>query len=902
MPTGLLRYAFVDVLRNRRRTFSAILGVLLAITFIAGTFIAIDSSARATLDGLLGTLSADMAFLAPPSNGTLVRQAVEAVPGVIGVRVSRFAQFGEVGSDAVGRADPASVQGIDPGRIPYSLEPVTVIAGSLDLPRGTIALTDDLLGVQVGDPAYFQFTQYDDSGNETRSRINVTVGALVRASQREFGPVYRFGTAFVHIQDVDWYEGQLGVPYGGNQIAGEIRVDRDRLLDPYDLEGSRRNVARLERQIAQALLPFGGQVFNSLDGTLQNFSGAIAAQRLIYLALSAPVLFLGLYLGAIGVDLGHAERRRELAVLKTRGAGRRQLVGLLLLEAVLGGLIAAFAGLLAGVGLSRLLLGVVNPFTTGSSPKYELLVLAPSTIAIVAILSMIFMALVSFRSARRTALLPIVETLRYHAPGETKIQYKPTIDIIFVALAALTYGMVLYTLSSRGDFLVFLVGTLFFVLLPFAPIFLIIGTTRLLTRSTARIYEWTSRACKPFAKNLYYVITRNLTRNPRRSANVALIIALGLAFGMFVYVTFASQLTTQEWQVRASIGADLAASPPTFDEGFGANVSALPEVAGVTRFRTVPVPVPYGYAAVHALDPSTYFSVTQPEPWYFRGIDSAGAKEILETPGNVLATEAYLREAFLAVGDRLTFRVDEYNDTGFQGTLFVNVTIGGTVRGLPGTGFFGFGLPTAIYGSLETMRPILEFQSQPYYGSDRYLVDLKAGADWRSAKEGILALGAFDIQVAAEQLEALRSNPVFRALFGFIEMEIAFMVVILTAGLGLILFAATLERDVELAAVRARGASGWQTAGLLVGEAFSIMLIGMAVGVGLGVLTAFLSTQIVASGPGVGESLVPVAFTVPWEAILLVVLAPTAMLLTALAVALRVARMDVARVLKLRGG
>jgi len=441
-----------------------------------------------------------MTFLAPPSNGTLVRQAVEAVPGVIGLRVSRYAQFGEVGSDAVGRADPASVQGIDPGRIPYSLEPFTVIAGSLDLPRETIALTEDLaaqLSVQVGDPAYFQFTRYDDSGNETTSRINVTVGALVRASQREFGPVYRFGTAFVHIQDVDWYEGQLGVPYGGNQIAGEIRVDRDRLLDPYDLEGSRRNVARLERQIAQALLPFGGQVFNSLDGTLQNFSGAIAAQRLIYLALSAPVLFLGLYLGAIGVDLGHAERRRELAVLKTRGAGRRQLVSLLLLEAVLGGLIAAFAGLLAGVGLSRLLLGVVNPFTTGSSPKYELLVLAPSTIAIVAILSMIFMALVSFRSARRTASLPIVETLRYHAPGETKIQYKPTIDIIFVALATLTYAMVLYTLSSRGDFLVFLVGTLFFVLLPFAPILLIIGTTRLLTRSTARIYEWTSRRASP---------------------------------------------------------------------------------------------------------------------------------------------------------------------------------------------------------------------------------------------------------------------------------------------------------------------------------------------------------------------------------------------------------------------
>jgi hypothetical protein len=41
------------------------------------------------------------------------------------------------------------------------------------------------------------------------------------------------------------------------------------------------------------------------------------------------------------------------------------------------------------------------------------------------------------------------------------------------------------------------------------------------------------------------------------------------------------------------------------------------------------------------------------------------------------------------------------------------------------------------------------------------------------------------------------------------ELEMAFMVVILTAGIGLILYAASLEREVELASIRARGASGW---------------------------------------------------------------------------------------------
>src|SRR2546427_12804965 len=101
--------------------------------------------------------------------------------------------------------------------------------------------------------------------------------------------------------------------------------------------------------------------------------------------------------------------------------------------------------------------------------------------------------------------------------------------------------MVLYARSNPQDFFTFLIGALFFILLPFTPIFLIVGTTRLLTRSTGRVYEWTARVCKLLAKNLYYVISKNLRRNRRRSAYVAVIMALGIAFRMFILVAFSSQ-------------------------------------------------------------------------------------------------------------------------------------------------------------------------------------------------------------------------------------------------------------------------------------------------------------------------------------------------------------------------
>src|SRR5256712_13984961 len=120
-------------------------------------------------------------------------------------------------------------------------------------------------------------------------------------------------------------------------------------------------------------------------------------------------------------------------------------------------------------------------------------------------------------------------------------------------------------------------------------------------------------------------------------------------------------------------------------------------------------------------------------------------------------------------------------------------------------------MPSTIYGSAQTFGPFLSAQPPPPgpplpgYSAQRFLVALRPGADWRTAKADITALGASEVSVAAEQIEQLRSNPVFRAFFGFIELEMAFMIVILTAGLGVILYAATLERDVELAAIRPAG-------------------------------------------------------------------------------------------------
>ncbi|MEE9197987.1 MAG: FtsX-like permease family protein, partial [bacterium] len=720
------------------------------------------------------------------------------------------------------------------------------------------------------------------------------------------GPFFGGRTYVVHLSDAAWLRGQLGFPFPP-LMGVEIWIDRDRFVDPYNLQGSREGLVRLQRQLQIVAQSHGAEISANLLSALSTFESSIAFQRIFFLMLSAPVILLGLYLGAVGVDLGHAERRRELAILKARGAGPREVSGLLLLQALIGGLVATFLGLLGGAFLSRLLLGLTNPLVAGAAPRLEEIVLRPETVVVVFLLSVLFMGLVSYRSAKRTAKLPIIETLRHYAPGETKIEYRPILDVVFVAIALVTFGVVLYSQVSPGGFFLSLFGIIFFVLTPVAPILLIIGTTRLATRSTGRLYEVASRAVRPLASNLHHVISRNLARNPRRASNISVIIALGLGFGLFVLVLLGSQIAFQDQNLRAVIGADVQVNGPADDATFGANVSALPGVETVARVVELPVNPTFCCAQAFALEPAAFFAATQPEPWQLDPMSREHTLDVLAAEGLVLLSKEYAEGAFLRVGDPL--RLESFpTGPGGLGVLQVDVTVGGVIRGLPSLAYGGFSLPQAIYGSFDTFGGLLDGQGQPRTDptvSPTFFVDLEPGAPAKDVGAAIRGLGGVLVRVYEEERERQAANAFQQGLLAFIGMEVAFVAVILTAGLGLIMYAATLERDVEFAAIAARGSSGWQTAAILLGEAISIMLIGLAIGVGIGLAAAYLTLQVFLAGPpgvGVPEQFVPFPFVLPPEGLLLLLAAPAAMLATVLLIAWRIARMNLARVLKERAG
>jgi len=908
---------------------SSILGVLLAMAFVSGSLIAVDSAARGTLEAILGQLNGD--YTVSASLGGLEALNLSAdlrtVPGVIEVSPLGYIPLDRFGlwnsSVAWNYTDFVSVYVADPTSLPMSLRDAS-LQGTMDLANGTVVLFRDLAratGAGIGGTVYVGQEAYDPfTGNVTWEYVNLTVEGIVEVPQTPclkefcFGGPY-FGSSFVLIgpTTLEWLLSRFPSLRSAYWTI-EVWIDVGRFVNPYDLEASRRNLARMERNLSVAAARYGAWVYNGISSALSNYESAIGAQRLLLFLGSAPVILLGLYLGAVGIDLSHAERRRELAVLKARGAGRKQIIGLLTLEAILGGLLAALLGLVIGALLSRFLIESANAFSFYGPVRRDYFFIHRDTIIAVFALGTMLSAVASYRSARRTASLPVVETLRYYAPGETKIQYRPTLDVVMVCFAVLGYTGFLLSRAVPSSFLLFFLAPVLALMIPVAPVLLLIGTIRLLTRATGKVYEWASLVFKPFAKNLHHVISRNLSRNPRRSANVAVIIGLGIAFAVFSLSILASQATHDELALRNSIGADASVAPFMDAPDLAARIAAVPGVAGVTRVEYSSAQADFCCPSTVVLDPATYFHVAQPAPFYFQSpVGSEEAKEILATPGQALVSKAYYDSAYLEVGDRITLRYSDYNESGSFQEFQLNLTVGGVVRGLP-PAYGGFGpgpgifsdMPMAIYVGEGTYGPfakaIRDFLGPGFsarFGTTVYLVDLTPEADWPQVKMKFLDLGG-SVRIYEEEREALTSNPFVRSFRGFMDIQIAFIGVILTAGLGLVIYAASLERDQEFASMIARGCSGWQAAALLVGEAVAILLIGAAVGIAVGVGTAFAALQFIQ--PTTTESLIPYALVVPGDAVLFLGLAPLAMVLTAVLIAARTARMNVARVLKTRGG
>ena len=264
----------------------------------------------------------------------------------------------------------------------------------------------------------------------------------------------------------------------------------------------------------------------------------------ILLVFAAVSVFVGSFVIWNTFNVLVAQRRREVALLRSVGATRRQVLGGIVVEAAAIGLVSATIGLLGGVGLAtgiRALLGAIGLEVPTTAAAVE-----PRTVVaalLVGVVVTVVAAVVPAWSATRVAP---VEALRSATPTSTSIgRVRRTAGVLLLLAGVL--GLV--GSAVRGDSPVAAaLGTL----LAFAGL---VTAGPLLARGMAGLVDRGPRG------GGWRLAARNIARAPQRSAATALALTIGLTVVCGVAVTAASAKASIADAVNGGNRSDLILKP-----------------------------------------------------------------------------------------------------------------------------------------------------------------------------------------------------------------------------------------------------------------------------------------------------------------------------------------------------
>jgi len=892
---GLVSHALRGVFRNRRRSFAAVLGTLIVVGIVAGENIALDSSAW----GLWETVSqgfrggAHFSGWGPLNRSEDLRSALATVPG-----------FAEISSSA---HFPATLGRERPGPNNYYeyFETVVVrpdyerslpfrgLRGSLSVGGFNVTMDAnlaDLLDLRIGDDFVVNASVWD-AGSYRYEHFDLRLAGVLTPDQMDSGysGLWRPPRMYLGRDTAATIATAVNTSFDDSFSQYEGWLDEAAVIDPYDVQGSQAALRRTMRRIDSVAASFGVDVgtYTQLESALQMYEMFSLTFRLLFLLLSLPVFLLALYLGIVGVDLGMAERRREIALLKARGASNGQVFQGLVIEAVALSILAAAGGLALGVLIGQALLsfGLLTLFAGTAPTSFSV---SSTTVLFATLFAFLFTMASAYRPFRRASRLAVADGMNYYTPGEVAIHYRPTIDLFLIGLGVLTL-IADFLLEGDSGPLSFLLRGVFLAITPIMPFLLAFGLSRFLSRGIPRLYSKASRVSRPFTGDLWPLVARNLGRNPRRASNVTALMALALVFGLMITLLYSSQVDLMERGVRADHGSDIRIVLYSPNGSEGAAVEAVEGVAAVAE-----VWVSSQFVNIVAVDVREYLTVVPPDDTFIEGGPWAVLDE-LATPGSILVSPTYAEYEGVSAGDTLFV---PSSVLGGDSENYTTLTVVGIARLLPGTSaypvLFGGGVPPTIYLDQRYLVDAAVFRTQAYL-----LVQVEPGVDPVSLGDRLREdYPGWTVSVAQEELARAREGP-GGSFLRLMALQIALAIFVATCGLALILYAASLERAPEFASMVSRGASRRQVTSLLLGEGWVIIVIGLTIGVIVGLLTGWVFIETFTRND---YSAIQSRLVFSWEGLLVVVSTLGAMFLATVLIAQRAAKPRVVDILRQRGG
>jgi putative ABC transport system permease protein len=528
------------------------------------------------------------------------------------------------------------------------------------------------------------------------------------------------------------------------------------------------------------------------------------------LAFGLIAVFVGAFVIFNTFSITVAQRTRELGLLRTLGASRRQLLVSVLLEGLAIGLGGSLLATLLGFGLagaiSSLLaaLGVRLPST---SPVLEL-----RTVGVCVAVGVSVTLLSSLIPALRATRVPPLAALREGVPlTESRL----TAAIPWLALVLTGVGVLLTIngLSHSAS-----VGTT-----AAGAVALAVGVAVLTPRIVplaARVAGWPLEQRTALTGRLAW---ENAARNPQRTAATAAALMIGLALVLFVTIFAAEARSAIRDVVARSFAGDLAV---TNQDGFSPiPPAAAKAVARVRGVETVSVLKRSdsrlqvgGTQSANGIDTQTLGSV-----YRFDWVDGDDSLLGLLGPNGALVERDLAVRADLNVGSHFVVTTPSGKQT--------ELTVRGIYRDRALLGGYSVALPTFDHLFHELR-------------ARRILVKLVPGTDMAAAGRRVNnALAAFPETRARseQQLKDVESNSLNSILYLFYAL-LAISVFVSLFGIVNTLTLSIHERRRELGTLRALGASRRTIRRIVRYESVITALIGGTLGLTLGVFFAAVVT------------------------------------------------------------
>ncbi|HEV7584166.1 MAG TPA: ABC transporter permease, partial [Solirubrobacteraceae bacterium] len=639
-------------------------------------------------------------------------------------------------------------------------------------------------------------------------------------------------------------------------------------LDPAALSGgspsSALERATQTRNRIERTLPGRVQFVDNLSDSLNIAATDALYAETLYIMLAVPgaLIALGLaYLAALGtVD----RDRRDLALLRARGARRRDLLVLASLESVILGIVAGLLGTAAAFG-------AVSALVTGGAHATTGRVLVIGAICVL-------LASAGAGAARVGASLSSLRNSVATGRRGTRREGKPLWQRLYLDLVCLAVSGLIYWLTASTGFSAVVSPdsnpTLSLsVYMFFAPALLWIGATLLLVRLRGGALSWLigravrGRASTPRAFLLVSAGRRGAAIN-RGLVVVGLLLAFGVNLGIFS-ATYNQQVKAD---AQLTLGADVTATAPpgvAAQHNLTRQVAAVPGVAAATG-------VEHSYAYVgpdlqdtYGIDASSFGRATSLRDSYFL---NSTAQQVLarlrKTPDGIAVSKETITDFSLKTGDLLRLRVLDQRTGKFHVVPF---HVAGIVQEFPSAPKDSFMVANLSY--LETVT---------HAGGPNVVFARASGNPPDVARRVAAATSSLGTKVDNINTQSSRTSSSITTvdLTGISHIEQAFAIVLAAAAMGLFVALGISERRQEFATMAAIGAPLSRISAFLWTEAAIVLAVGLALAIGLGWL---LSQMLVAILQHVFDP-PPDALAVPWG--FLAGLAGAAIVATLLATAL----------------